>query len=205
MEKPNLPVRIATRKLTGPQLSFYYPSVQNLDDPAVQDRINRLILAQINRLLLDTTYYEYPPNASATGRYEVKTNEDNILSVSLVLDYYGGGAHGITLTDSLTFNTQTGQLYEFKDLFIPGSGYMQQIDRLIEQQIAERGMTDAVSFHGVDSDQPYYLADKSLVVYFQIYDIASYAAGPLYFPIPLYQIEGLAYEGSPVNLLQEFI
>lgn len=205
MEEPNLPVYVVTMKLTGPQLSFYYPVVLGLPDPAVQDRINRLILAQINRLLLDTTYYEYPPNAAAMGRYEIKTNEDNILSLSLVLDYYGGGAHGITLTDALTFNTQTGQLYAFKDLFTPGSDYIQVVNRLINLQIAERGLADMVDFISVDSGQQYYLADKVLVVYFNVYDIAAYAAGPQYFPIPLYQLEGLAYEGSPVNLLQEYI
>jgi hypothetical protein len=205
MEEPNLPVYVVTMKLTGPQLSFYYPVVLGLPDPAVQDRINRLIPAQINRLLLDTTYYEYPPNASALGRYEIKTNEGNKLSLSLVLEYYGGGAHGITLTDSLTFNTQTGQLYEFKDLFAPGSEYMQAVNRLIEQQIAERGLAGMVDFISVDSDQPYYMADKTLVVYFNVYDIAAYAAGPQYFPIPLYQLEGLAYGGSPVSLLQEYI
>ncbi len=195
MEEPNLPVYVVTMKLTGPQLSFYYPVVLGLPDPAVQDRINRLIPAQINRLLLDTTYYEYPPNASALGRYEIKTNEGNILSLSLVLEYY----------DSLTFNTQTGQLYEFKDLFAPGSEYMQAVNRLIEQQIAERGLAGMVDFISVDSDQPYYMADKTLVVYFNVYDIAAYAAGPQYFPIPLYQLEGLAYGGSPVSLLQEYI
>jgi hypothetical protein len=162
-------------------------------------------LAQINRLLLDTTYYEYPPNAAALGRYEIKTNEDNILSLALVLDYYGGGAHGITLTDSLTFDTQTGQLYAFKDLFTPGSDYIQVVNRLIGQQIAERGLTDTVDFVSVDSAQPYYMADKALVVYFDVYSIAAYAAGPQYFPIPLYQLERLAYEGSPIIQLLEYV
>ncbi len=205
MEEPNLPVYMITLKLTGPQLSFYYPVVLGLPDPAVQDRINRLILATINRLLLDTTYYEYPPNAAALGRYEVKTNEDDILSLSLVLEYYGGGAHGITLTDALTFNTQTGQLYAFKDLFTPGSDYIQAVNTLINQQIAQRGLADMVDFISVDSSQPYYLADKTLVVYFNVYDIAAYAAGPQYFPIPLYQLEGLAYEGSPIIQLLEYV
>lgn len=205
MEEPNLPVYVVPMQLTGPQLSFYYPVVLGLPDPAVQDRINRLILAQINRLLLDTTYYEYPPNAAALGRYEIKTNEDNLLSLSLVLEYYGGGAHGITLTNSLTFNTQTGQLYAFKDLFTPGSDYLQVVNRLINQQIAQRGLTDTVDFISVESNQPYYLADKTLVVYFNVYEIAAYAAGPQYFPIPLYQLEGLAYEDSPIIQLLEYI
>ena len=55
-----------------------------------------------------------------SGSYEIKTNERNVLSLSLLnYAYTYPSAHGLTKVRSLTFDVQTGKSYTLKELFKP--------------------------------------------------------------------------------------
>ena len=64
--------------------------------------------------------------------YNIKANKNNILSI-----YYGGlailtpSAHPAKLINTLTLNLDSGEVYEFKDLFREDSDYMSVIDNIV--------------------------------------------------------------------------
>jgi hypothetical protein len=108
-------------------------------------------------------------------------------------------AHGMTFLNSLTFDAATGQDYRLSELFKPGSDYAARINEQIRKQIRERDVQLLGEFGGIRPDQDYYLADKALVIYFQLYEITPYAFGFPMFPISVYVFQDIAAENSPLG------
>jgi hypothetical protein len=113
--------------------------------------------------------------------------------------YHYHAAHGMTVIKSLTFDLQKGKLVALKDLFKPGSGYVKRISELIKVQIKERNIPLLVDFTAIKPDQDFYIADKALVVYFQLYEITPYAYGFPMFPISVYDLQDIIDENGPLG------
>src|SRR5699024_12688858 len=101
-------------------------------------------------------------------------------------------AHGLTVIKSLTFDTNTGNVYQLSDLFAPNSNYIQILSRKVAAQIKERQIPLLNSFNQIHPNQDFYLADKSIVLYFQLYEITPYYIGLPMFPISIYELEDIA-------------
>jgi hypothetical protein len=188
-----LPVNIQTQRIQEPGIDVLYPVVTGMSDTAAQQQMNQIIAQEVNRLIRQ---HSYPPgpNPSMTGSYEIKTNERGVLSLILFTYAFSGGASGTTLQQSLTFDIYTGNPYSFEDLFVHGADYAPVINRLIQQQIRERHMPLKTEFAGVRPDQTYYIADKSLVIWFQENELMAAVYGIPYFPISVYDIQDIINE-----------
>jgi len=82
---------------------------------------------------------------------------------------------------------KTGKLLPLAELFKPGE-YKTVIDKEINRQIAldpESYFEGDMGFQGIAKEQNYYLDGENLVIYFNQYEIAPYAAGIRDFKIPL--------------------
>jgi len=136
------------------------------------------------------------------GGYEIKTNERAILSLTQSnYAFYDHQAHGMTYLKSLTGNVKTGKFYSLAELFKPGSNYVQRLSDIIRVQIMERHMDLLEPFTSIRPDQDYYVADKSLVIYFELYEITPYYYGFPMFPISVYQIQDIINENGPLGIL----
>lgn len=131
-------------------------------------------------------YYEF------IMTYNVTFNSGCIVSLYREEYTYMGGAHGSTLRMSDTWNFKTGQRIQLKDL----SAYDSE-DKLlmgIDRQIAELLKTSAGSFfdnytllvRNTFHPNSFYLTPNGIVIYFQQYDIAPYAAGLPEFLFPFH-------------------
>lgn len=198
MANMQLPVLVNTQRVKEPRLDLYYPVVHGLKSIAVQRRINYAIQNMVKKMLSDQGYYSNP-RTQVTASYEVKTNERGVLSLSLNNYAFAGGAHGMTIIKSLTFDVCTGRIYSLADLFKPGSDYQKVLSAIIEKQIKEREIPVINEFTGIKPDQDYYIADKVLVVYFQLYDLTPYAYGFPEFPVTMYQVEDIVDENGPLG------
>jgi hypothetical protein len=195
----NFPVLIHT-KLYSPrkQIQVYYPVIYGLSNRTIEQKINRDIRLSLERLLQDRGS-DREDLQEMIGYFEIKTNERHILSLALSVYSYTGGAHGTTVIHSLTFDITTGKQYALKDLFKSNSNYVVRISQLIQEQIKERKLPVIEPFMRIKPDQDYYIADKSLVIYFQLYELVPYAYGFPYFPISIYQIQDLIDEEGPLG------
>lgn len=133
------------------------------------------------------------------GSFEIKTNERGVLSLSLLNYAFTGGAHGNTLQKSLTFDADTGRSYTLAQLFEKGSPYEARLNAIIQAQIKARELPLLGEYPGITSDQDYYIADKSLVIYFPLYAIVPYAWGFPYFPISVFAIQDIIDEDGPLG------
>ncbi|MBA1336301.1 MAG: hypothetical protein HPY66_2736 [Firmicutes bacterium] len=193
-----LPVSIRTMRLFWPNLIVYYPEVYGMADTVVQQKINTEILKQVDRLIRDQGYYQNPMT-QITGYYEIKTNERNILSLALINYAFSGGAHGLTIMRSLTFDVVSGKSYQLKELFKKDSDYVKVLSEIVGVQIKERDLPLLEEYNGIKPDQDYYIADKCLVLYYQLYELVPYAYGFPYFPISVYEIQDIIDEDGPLG------
>ncbi|WP_052461728.1 DUF3298 and DUF4163 domain-containing protein [Sporosarcina koreensis] len=199
----NNPVLVTSRPLPNPSpsVSIVYPEVLLPHLPAVQHSLNTQIRDALNQLLIDQNYYD-PNLVELIVYYEVKTNERDILSLTLIAYSFTGGAHGMTVVKPLTFDTTTGNKYSLHDLF-GSQEFEKPISEIVRKKI-DQWDVDLLDppFTGIRRDQDFYLADTSLVVFFQLYEITPYVWGFPYFPIALKDLERIIPENSP---LQRFI
>lgn len=193
-----LPVQISTRRITGPNLNVFYPVVMGLPNTAVQQRINNAILNMVNSLIMTQGYYQNP-QIQILGWYELKNNQRGILSITLGnYGYPPRAAHGMTYIKSLTFDVQTGHIYTLAQMFKPGSNYVEVLSEIIRKQIAQRDIPLLDGFKGIRPDQDFYIADKSLVIYFQLYEITPYYVGLPMFPISVFELQDIIDENGPL-------
>jgi hypothetical protein len=196
----NFPVSIHTEQFLQPErhVEVYYPVVTRQQDPGIELRINRDIHAALEKLMNENSLHD-PYLHEMLGYYELKNNQRGILSLSMINYAYTGGAHGMTYIRSLTFNVSSGKQYTLRELFKPGTDYVQRLSDIVQQQIKARNIQLLGEFESIRHDQDYYIADKSLVIYFQLYEITPYVAGFQYFPISIYDIQDIIDEEGPLG------
>ncbi|RAP78251.1 DUF3298 and DUF4163 domain-containing protein [Paenibacillus montanisoli] len=192
------PAVIHASRMTFPKAELWVPVVSGLHNTAARNQINGKIRKTVSELVHDQGSLD-DPRAEMQGYFEIKTNEKDVLSLSLFNYAYTGGAHGLTLQESLTFDTGTGKSYTLSELFKPGSNYVGRLSDLIKAQIDERQISTLEPFHSIRPDQPYYIADRSLVIYFALYELTPYAFGFPYFPISVYDISDIINPNGPLG------
>lgn len=198
------PIYIKPIKFTGYgdslHVTLQYPQFYKLSNSTVQQEINDLMIdlalaAQKEGLknaydLMWTMIegYDGSPNKAETYfDYHIKYNQNNLLSIVLTDYQYAGGAHGLTVQSSYNFDLASGQDLKLSDLMKSNSGYISYINSVIRDEIDNRAATgelmELTPFETITPDQPYYLSNEGLVIYFQQYEYFPYAAGIQEFTI----------------------
>lgn len=131
-------------------------------------------------------------------------NKDNILSLTLHLYSYTGGAHGSTSDVSLNMDTNTGNNGALKDFLRNNSGYDEIILNEIKKQVAKNPemffQEEVDKITKLAYNQKFFITDDGVVVYFDEYAIAPYVAGRPQFLIPFSKFpKGL----NKVNITEE--
>ncbi|QED48131.1 DUF3298 and DUF4163 domain-containing protein [Cytobacillus dafuensis] len=197
----SFPVKIDTVTFRiGPKKIIYYPEVKGMKNITFERIINQTI-SSVTQQLINQQVGNMPTTVEEMiGYYEIKNNQREVLSLSLSnYTYHYHAAHGMTYIKSLTFDLQKEKLYELKDLFKPRSDYVNRLSSLISEQINQRNIQLLNSFTKIKPNQDFYIADKTLVIYFQLYEITPYAYGFPMFPISVYDIQNIIDENGPLG------
>ncbi|MBO9597697.1 MAG: DUF3298 and DUF4163 domain-containing protein [Cohnella sp.] len=200
MNGQTLMLPIDIHALQEDNIKVSIPYIAGGTTPEAADIMNQAIESTARELMKEQSYPN-PDIQEMIGSFEIKTNERGVLSLSLLNYSYTGGAHGNTLQRSLTFDADTGRGYTLSELFKPGSHYEKTLNKLIQAQIKARKLPLLGEYPGITPDQDYYIADKSLVVYFPLYEIVPYAWGFPYFPISVFTIQDIIDENGPLGEL----
>ncbi|GGC95255.1 hypothetical protein GCM10007216_27510 [Thalassobacillus devorans] len=199
------PVTIRTEQISGgPNKIVYYPRVVRMQNSSLERMINMAIVRQTQQLIREQVGNMPSTVVEMLGLYEIKNNQRNVLSLSLSnYTYHYQAAHGMTYIKSLTFDLKKGKQCTLKDLFKPGSDYVARLSSLINEQIKQRDIQTFDSPVTIQPDQDFYIADKALVIYFQLYEITPYAFGFPMFPISVYAIQDIIDEGGPLGRMAQ--
>jgi hypothetical protein len=202
VELNQLPATVLTRTITRPNTTIYYPQLAGLANQQAEKEINQALLQTVQGLIHEQQRVQVPGDTQMQGSYEIKSNERGIFSVTMSnYAYTPQMAHGMTFLGSVTADVQTGKLYTFRELFKPGSNYIQVLSDMIKVQIEERQLPTLNEFTTIKADQDFYIADKALVIYFQLYEITPYYVGFPMFPISVYALEPIINEKGPLSIM----
>lgn len=202
----DFPVSIRTEKLTNTpvQATVYYPVVTGLENKEAELKINEAIVTLLNKMLVEQNYYD-PSLVELIANFEIKNNQRGILSLNLIVYDFTGGAHGMTVVKSLTFDVKTGHSFTLAELFKPGSNYIKEISTIIAEDIKKWHVDLLNPFTEIRPDQDFYIADTSIVIYFQLYEITPYYWGFPYFPIALLNLQSIVKQDGPLDKMMAFI
>jgi hypothetical protein len=173
----------------------YYPQVIGMHSEENQKKVNKS--------LKDFSAVKFVPSqkqlgSNYTGDFEVTYYMKNLLVIERTgYDYPFGAAHGMPIKKYAHINLKTGEFFQFKDLFKPGSQYIKPISDIITDQIKSNEKYSYIfldRYKGIRNDQPFFITEGTLNVYFNPYEIAPYVAGFPNFSIPFEEINDLVYQ-----------
>lgn len=116
----------------------------------------------------------------------------DLVSLWLASDLYLGGPHGSYWLDGYTFNTKTGELYSFLDLFQHESGAIHIMDTILIDISENPDNFFESAFDRVweyDYNFNFIIDGDILTVYFPFYDLAPYASGMSIYHFNCYDLE----------------
>lgn len=205
----NINIKTVELKENGNNITFdlKYPEVQ-FENEHVKNKINIALKEQIYEFkkyiediyneTMSTTPKEIVENSASfdfkgmsTFEYEVV---DNILSIRLNLIQFTGGAHPMTYVRDFNFDLNTGNVVKFKDLFNEEGKktYKQIVDKIIVDTMnSNPDNYFTTEFKGIGDNVQYYLTKDNVVIFYQLYELAPYAAGIPEFKIPYETFKGL--------------
>ncbi|MNC30245.1 hypothetical protein D3C75_785240 [compost metagenome] len=177
------------------EFNIQYPQIAGFADTAVQDKVNKTILAEVNRIAeASKKDLEYAGDSSKiipngyTVHYFITHNISGKLSLYLQSYLYTGGAHGMPARVPLTFDLSTGDTLTLQQATGNNPDYAAIINKVVKEDFAQR-YTLLTPFEAISENQAYFLRNDAVVVYFHPYEYTAYVAGFPEFEIPLTQFE----------------
>lgn len=159
-------------------------------------------LSQYSRMCMqefdDMEYMpEYYTNVTGKADYGM----DGVINYTFQQETYSGGAHPMTITTILNFRTDTGERININDV-IPDSlnGSLTQLltRKLMEctqshsiEELHEKGF---LQFNEMFVSDNFWLAEDSLIFFYNVYDIAPYAIGTTTLSFSLEELQPLTHK-----------
>lgn len=193
----------------GVEVKIDYPLDLADEFPVVEEAVDRFLAEERAAFLapiVDPEFVNYSPGPLTLDiQYQSVGFSEDVLSLQFVVYTYSGGAHGMTYFRSFTFHLPKGIELALSDLFLPDASYLEVIAPMAQAALTEQlgDMADAEWIaQGAgplpENYQDWVLTPDALVITFEQYQVAAYAAGPQIVTIPLADIADiLAPEFSP--------
>lgn len=185
---------------------FRIPVISGLENKAIETKLNDMFKeealnhkAEIEKIAKENFEVskkdkEIPFLKHGAGSdYTVRYNKNNILSITMELSQYTGGAHGGAVKIGYNIDLKTGKILLLPDIFEEGFDYKgvisSEILKAIEKDKNAYFQGAAATVKGINENRPYYIEDGNIVIYFGQYEIAPYAAGMPEFKIPFSKLK----------------
>jgi hypothetical protein len=131
-----------------------------------------------------------------------------VLSLNFGFSVYSdGAAHPYSYTITYTYDLEKGQEISLDQLFLPGSNYLELIASYCKNELSKRDIGfDGFFTTGADPTPENYrnwnITPDSLMITFDPYQVAAYAAGPQVVTIPYGELHGLINPQGPLEQFQ---
>jgi hypothetical protein len=167
----------------------YYPELILKNNPEIEQKINDGIMKHFN---LKPVNKNETLNYTFYSHFNVRFYHKHLLELCIENYHYElGSAHGVENRIELHIDLQTGRFYELTDLFNNTKAAINKINLIIQDQLVSDQLYQTLypdGFKGIAEDQPFYVTQDDLHLYFEPYEIAPYYVGFPSFKIPFNQI-----------------
>lgn len=185
------------------EIKAKYPSFNLL---TIDQTLENFIKLQIDEFKKNADVNSnYPPVTDSNATYDFTTEyqiftNDKILGVKFEIYQYTGGAHGSTIIKTFNFDLAENKELALSDCFLPNSNYLKVISDYSAQKLKEilsqDGFVDAEwiaqgTKTKTDNFSAFTFNQAGLVIYFQQYQVAAYAAGIFDILIPYEKLNSI--------------
>lgn len=193
-----------------------YPSYDSAES-TVRDRINQSILTNLLQTLSDSEsnqsaslqaiaeeffqdYREFAVGGFAMPwelacHSKILYANDKLFSVAMDSYRFMGGAHPNSYRAIFNFDLQNGTLLQIEDIVLDLKAFRQAAEQAFR---IVQGIEETVSFQQAgffmrefQASTQFALTEKGLLLYYNTYEIAPYAAGPTEVLIPYEELQGI--------------
>jgi hypothetical protein len=178
------------------------PQLQGSNDPRVEAfnaHLKQIVQGNIdqfrNDILTNQPIQPFAAGSSYDLKYTLIGQRGEVWSIKIeVMYYYDGAAHPGHNSITVNYDLRQGRELTLDDLFQPGSNYLQVIADKCKAQLSTRdiGFEDEIFNSGADplpeNYQRWNLSPDGLVITFDEYQVAPYAAGPQIVVIPFAEL-----------------
>ncbi|MBU3804331.1 MAG: DUF3298 and DUF4163 domain-containing protein [Candidatus Cellulosilyticum pullistercoris] len=187
----------------GLKLNMKIPQLHGLKDSKFEKDLNNKLIEDAkkrkNKMIKEAMLYNQdiikdglsPIAFEYIESYAIIPSLNPYYAIEMFKYQYSGGAHGISNVDYLVLNTETSKIIGLKDLFKETVDYKSILNDQIRKQIdlrtkaGEYFFTGSDGFQGIKENQPFFINEKGdLIIVFNVYEIAPYAAGTIFFTLP---------------------
>lgn len=178
-------------------INIRYPKLSGLANKEAQESINKTFKDKAEAFAAEAKKKaterdsEYEQPYEFHGTFLVTFNREGVLSIASDLYEYVGGAHGMTYREGFTFSLKDGQQLTVDDLLHSSDAAKKKLDQMLKKQTAADKYD--FGFNGLKEDPDFYVSESGLTVFFQLYEIASYADG---FPTYTFSFADMLHEGT---------
>lgn len=171
---------------------LYYPKILGIKNKKRQRHVNKKIadLAGVKKIdsekQLDYNYF---------GDFFIEFFKKQLVVLEISgYNYPFGAAHGMPTLIYIHVSLKDGKIYSLEELFKKNSHYVKVLSNIIEKQIKAQGEDSEIwinEYKGIKRNQPFFISQDVLNIYFYPYEIAPYAAGFPTFHIPFKEIDDI--------------
>lgn len=197
----NVVSSLQTQVLAPATFNLEYPFIDGMVNENIENIINEEIIDTLDSLLLNQVLVpEKVDFEKVEGAYEVPLDSYGLLSIVMSISTLVNGKKIPRITfDSLTVDLNTGEVYDFDDLFNSKFNYRPAISQIAINKAKEMNTKFVVPYEGVTDTQRFYLTPKELVLYYQVDEFTPASEGLFRISIPYTEISNYLYPGSPIN------
>jgi uncharacterized protein DUF3298 len=191
-------------------ITLQIPALIGSDDPRVQAfNANMLSIATSAAEEFKRNLTNLPPTpvsaaSSFDVRYALLSPPGDIFSIKFEMQgYVTGAAHPYHVSRTSNFDLQQGRELSLAELFMPGASFLDAISRYCIGQLKLRDIAFDETVTGADSTAENYrnwnVTSDGLLITFEEYQVAAYAAGPQLVLIPYDQLRPLIANPGPLT------
>ena len=179
------------------------PNLQGSSDARVTNfntLIEQIIRDEIDQFKNDVlAFASNPPIAAGSSfdlQYSIIGQRADIWSIKLEIYIYSdGAAHPNGYSRTLNYDLSNGREITLDELFLSGSNYLQTLSDFCKTQLSARDIGFEMFSAGADqlaeNYQRWNISDQGLVITFDTYQVAAYAAGPQLVVIPFSELQSI--------------
>ena len=192
------------------KITAQIPTLTGSDDPRVlafNAELKDSVQKEIDAFKKDTLLYTTTPIVSAGSyfnvQYELVGQQGNFWSIKFTLEgYTDGAAHPYHYSGTVNYDLDKGKDITLDEIFLPNLNYLQFISQYCVAELSKRDIGFDGFHQGADPTAENYrnwnVSEKGLVITFDEYQVAPYAAGPQTVIIPYGVLGSLINDQSPL-------
>lgn len=191
------------------------PQLTGSDDPRVQafnQRLNDLVTKEVDTFRQSFLHNTAPPvtemGSSLDVTYALVSQFADIWSIKFDFSFYSdGAAHPGLYSITMNYDLSQGNELALGDLFLPNSSYLETIANYCIAELSKQPFFEGPFQEGAQPTSENYrnwnLSKDGLVITFDEYQVAPYAAGPQTVVVPYGELQAVINPQGPLGKISK--